>query len=115
MGGEKQNVLRATSLLALSEATAGNQVRAKTLMNRTEALMDSVEQNADFKLVYWRLSQAHERLQNVAAQSLYLEKAYSALTEQAKKILDASMRKSFLMNVKVNREIAATWKQAAGK
>lgn len=113
--GEKQNVLRTTSLLALSEAGAGNRLRSEQLITQTEMLLDSVERNADFTVVYWRLSQAHKRYQNVAARSLYLEKAYKSMTEQAGRILDSPMRKSFLANVKANQEIIAARNNSDGE
>ena len=105
-------MLRTTSLLALSEAYVGNRARAEKFVHQTQALLNEVETNRDYRLVYWRLSQAHGRLQNEKSQSLYLEKAYSKMNEEAKKIVDRPMQKSFLENVKVNREISAAWKES---
>jgi tetratricopeptide (TPR) repeat protein len=44
-----------------------------------------------------------------------LEAAYHLLQERAAKIDDEELRRSFLENVKANREIVAAWEQASRK
>ena len=44
-----------------------------------------------------------------------LEAAYSRLQEQATKITDEAMRRSFLHNVPYHREIVAAWAEAHGE
>ncbi len=105
--GEAGNALVSQAWLSLACLEAGETERARTLLAGVEkALQDEgYGGNAPEQEVWWAIFRVHRGLGDEKEARAALERARHLVQEQAGRLRDPHLRRSFLENVPVNREV----------
>lgn len=103
------------SWLMLTEVKSGDRKNAESDVQLVEALLDTVEKPIDFVEICWNLAQTHSLLGNPQEELVFLGYAHREVMARAQKISNTNMRKSYLTNVRQNRDIIAAWEKHSEK
>jgi len=102
--------ITSTSYLGVVCARLSEKGEARILVNQIEQLLKSGVQISEPIIVNWNISQIYTFLGNYELAKKHLEKAYFEIISRSEKIMDPSLRDSYISKVKTHREIIQTWK-----
>ncbi len=102
------------SWLALAEAKNENRKSAQASVDSVEKLLTVIPKPEELIGISWNLYQVNALLGNSQKASQHLQRAYKEVTLRAEMIHDALMRRSYLENVRTNREIRSAWAKESG-
>jgi tetratricopeptide (TPR) repeat protein/class 3 adenylate cyclase len=108
----KQNIMWATSWLALTEMKLMNHNIAEEIVRTVKGMFPEIPKPKDYIEICWNISQTYQSLGNSQKAKEFLEKAFSEVTSRANKISDSTIRKSFLTNVQTNGEVISEWNKS---
>lgn len=108
--GDRNNALLAQAWLGLALLLAGKREEARTLLEEVEAELEATPYAGDVpeQELWWAIYRAYREMGEKRAQAA-LERARDRIQEQAGRLRDPRLRRSFLENVPVNREIMEAW------
>ncbi len=120
--GELHRALEQTGLdidnragLAAIALRRGDLALASRLAEEVQrALPEAVQEGIEALLDYWTIYQIFQTIGDARA-GICLESAVALLEDQAGRINDVGMRRSFVRDVQVNRDLLAAWKNYSGR
>lgn len=112
--GETANARVTQAWLALASLAAGETEEAHTLTEETCAQLTSEGYSGDYpeQEIWWAAHRVWRAIGETEPARAALERAHRLVQEQAGRIQDPELRRSFLENVPVNREIVLAYGQA---
>ncbi|HEV8539363.1 MAG TPA: tetratricopeptide repeat protein, partial [Bacteroidota bacterium] len=100
--------------LALALNRTGKEAEVRATANTIDTLLNAYSELDDPVGVYWNMSQIFSALHDSSRARRYLVKAFTIIRERRDKIPDEKLRKSFLSNITVNRDVMNAWNSSPG-
>jgi class 3 adenylate cyclase/tetratricopeptide (TPR) repeat protein len=101
-------------LAAIAFRRGDLQLASRLAAEVLRALPQAAQEGIEALLDYWTIYQVFQAIGDATA-GICLESAIALLEDQAGKINDEGMRRSFFRDVQVNRDLLAAWKKYSGR
>ena len=109
--GDTQNVLLTDTWIGLATARTGHLGFDRHQLASLDSSFGSVQKGATFLKFAWNLYELNTLLGQNEKARYYLQQAQIELDKRAQKLADESVRKAYLTNVPLNRNIVNAWQR----